>query len=98
MQLEYARSAAREKDEEIDELKMSIEALEADRKAFENQLDHMSDKSVSLIQELESEKKELRDELVQTREALKKTFEEAMSSMQREYDKREEKTRIEKFG
>ena len=95
LQLEYARSAAREKDEEIDELKMSIEALEADRKAFENQLDHMSDKSVSLIQELESEKKELRDELVQTREALKKTFEEAMSSMQREYDKREEKTRIE---
>ena len=94
LQLEYARSAAREKDEEIDELKMSIEALEADRKAFENQLDHMSDKSVSLIQELESEKKELRDELVQTREALKKTFEEAMSSMQREYDKREEKTRI----
>ncbi|CAL6436087.1 unnamed protein product [Bathycoccus prasinos] len=95
LQLEYARSAAREKDEEIDELKMSIKALEADRKAFENQLDHMSDKSVSLIQELESEKKELRDELVQTREALKKTFEEAMSSMQREYDKREEKTRIE---
>ena len=95
LQLEYARSAAREKDEEIDELKMSIEALEADRKAFENQLDHMSDKSVSLIQELESEKKELRDELVQTREALKKTFEEAMSSMQQEYDKREEKTRIE---
>tara|TARA_B100000475_G_scaffold2563_1_gene2246 strand:- start:1379 stop:2884 length:1506 start_codon:yes stop_codon:yes gene_type:complete len=95
LQLEYARSAAREKDEEIDELKMSIEAVEADRKAFENQLDHMSDKSVSLIQELESEKKELRDELVQTREALKKTFEEAMSSMQREYDKREEKTRIE---
>ena len=34
LQLEYARSAAREKDEEIDELKMSIEALEADRKAF----------------------------------------------------------------
>ena len=62
------------KDEEIDELKMSIEALEADRKAFENQLDHMSDKSVSLIQELESEKKELRDELVQTLEALKKTL------------------------
>jgi hypothetical protein len=95
LQLEYARSAAQEKDEEIDELKISIDALEADRKAFENQLDHMSDKSVSLIQELESEKKELRDELVQTREALKKTFEEAMSSMQREYDKREEKTRIE---
>lgn len=94
-QLEYARSALREKDEEVNELKMTIEALQADRKALENQLEHMSDKSVSLIQELEAEKKQLRDELVQTRDALKKTFEDAMSSMQREYDKREEKTRDE---
>ena len=94
-QLEYARSALREKDEEVNELKMTIEALQADRKALEDQLEHMSDKSVSLIQELEAEKKQLRDELVQTRDALKKTFEDAMSSMQREYDKREEKTRDE---
>ena len=54
-QLKHLRVATREKDEKLDELKMTIEALQEDKKSLEDQ----------------------------------------MSSMQREYDRREENTRIE---
>jgi hypothetical protein len=95
LQLENLRSDARLKDDECNKLQTMIESLRMERSALENQLEHMSDKSVTLIQELESEKKQLRDDLVQTRETLKKTFEEAMFSLQREYEEREEKTKSE---
>ena len=55
LQLKHLRVATREKDEKLDELKMTIEALQEDKKSLEDQ----------------------------------------MSSMQREYDRREENTRIE---
>ena len=54
-QLKHLRVATREKDEKLDELKMTVEALQEDKKSLEDQ----------------------------------------MSSMQREYDRREENTRIE---
>ena len=54
-QLKHLRVTTREKDEKLDELKMTIEALQEDKKSLEDQ----------------------------------------MSSMQREYDRREENTRIE---
>ena len=55
MQLKHLRVATREKDEKLVELKMTVEALQEDKKSLEDQ----------------------------------------MSSMQREYDRREENTRIE---